>query len=671
VTRDRVELFLASFLMLFVELVLIRWAGAYVVYLSYFANFILLGSFLGIGIGFLRARRGPDLFRWAPVILAIFLGLIIGFPATIDRTGGDLVYFGVQQRGLPVWLMLPFIFIATAVAMATIAHGVATRFGRFPPLEAYRLDILGSIAGVVSFSGLALVGFGPLAWVAVIVGLFVILIRRPTLLQWMALAVIVVVFALGAFRSNTIWSPYYRLVYGHAGETTFIDANGVPHQTALPTGGDPDYDIIYNRLAHAPRRVLVIGAGNGNDVATALAHGAESVDAVEIDPKLMDLGVRFHPDHPYQDPRVRRLIDDGRAFLERTNDTYDLIIFALPDSLTLLTGQSAIRLESYLFTEQAFEAARDHLAPGGTFAMYNFYREQWLADRLAGTLDDVFGNRPCFDLGQKFADSSQFSVFVDSSEASSLRCASVWDPDGRDVVPPAVDDRPFLYLREPTIPSKYLVTLFLVLLGSLIGIRFAGGAYRSMARYVDLFFMGAAFLLLETKAVVQFALLFGTTWFVNALVFAGVLAIVLLAIEVERRFRFDRPLLLFGLLLGGLVIAWLVPTDALLSFSVVPRFLIATAVAFFPIFVANLIFAERFRDTADPTAAFGANLLGAMLGGTLEYLSLLIGFRALLFVVAGLYLLAFLTRPRAGETQVSEAEPVAAGAAAGAITGSG
>src|SRR6266568_8051079 len=103
-TRDRFELFLASFLMLFVELVLIRWAGAYVVYLSYFANFILLGSFLGIGIGFLRARKRPDLFRFAPVVLALFLGLVIGFPATIDRTGGDLVYFGVQTHGLPVCL---------------------------------------------------------------------------------------------------------------------------------------------------------------------------------------------------------------------------------------------------------------------------------------------------------------------------------------------------------------------------------------------------------------------------------------------------------------------------------------------------------------------------------------------------------------------------------------
>ena len=646
-TRDRLELFFASFLMLFVELVLIRWAGAYVVYLSYFANFILLGSFLGIGIGFLRAHRGPDLFRYAPVVLALFTGLVIVFPATIDRTGGDLVYFGVQTHGLPVWLMLPFVFVATALTMSTIAHGVAVRFKNFPALDAYRLDILGSIAGIVTFSVLGLAGLGPISWGVVIAVLFLVLYRHPSLLQWVAAAAVLIVFTIGAIPSDTIWSPYYRLQVGHEDQTTFIDANGVPHQTAVPVGSDKDYDLIYQRLATPPSRVLVIGAGNGNDVATALAHGAQSVDAVEIDPKLLAIGVEFHPNHPYQDPRVHRIIDDGRAYLERTNQTYDLIIFALPDSLTLLAGQSALRLESYLFTEQAFEAARDHLSPGGSFAMYNFYREQWLADRLAGTLDGVFHNPPCFDLGQKVATNvGQFSVFVDSSDPASLRCSTVWDPDGRPVVAPASDDRPFLYLKERTIPSKYLATLFLVLLASVVAIWLAGGTFKPMARYVDLFFMGAAFLLLETKAVVQFALLFGTTWFVNALVFAGVLAIVLLAIEVERRIRVGRIRLLFGLLLAGLAIAWLVPTDALLSFSVVPRFLIATTLAFFPIFVANLIFAERFRDTVDPTAAFGANLLGAMLGGTLEYLSLLIGFRALLFVVAGLYLVAFLTRPR-------------------------
>src|SRR5213078_1554315 len=202
-TRDRVELFSASFLMLFVELVLIRWAGAYVVYLSYFANFVLLGSFLGIGIGFLRARKKPDLFRLSPVALALFLGLVMGFPATIDRTGGDLVYFGVQTHGLPVWVMLPIVFIATALTMTTVAHGVAVRFAAFPALDAYRLDILGSIAGIVTFSILAFAGLGPISWSVVIGILFLVLFRRPALLQWVAVAAVVAVLAIGALAADT------------------------------------------------------------------------------------------------------------------------------------------------------------------------------------------------------------------------------------------------------------------------------------------------------------------------------------------------------------------------------------------------------------------------------------------------------------------------------------
>jgi hypothetical protein len=165
--------------------------------------------------------------------------------------------------------------------------------------------------------------------------------------------------------------------------------------------------------------------------------------------------------------------------------------------------------------------------------------------------------------------------------------------------------------------------------------------------------MGAAFLLLETKSVVQFALLFGTTWFVNSLVFTGVLLCVLLAIEVERRIRIARPALLIIILFIGLAIGWLIPTGSLLGLPIVPRLLAAVALAFFPIFIANLIFAERFRDTGDPTAAFGANLLGAMVGGTLEYLSLLTGFRALLLLVAALYGAAYLFAPRTSRAVVS------------------
>jgi hypothetical protein len=163
-----------------------------------------------------------------------------------------------------------------------------------------------------------------------------------------------------------------------------------------------------------------------------------------------------------------------------------------------------------------------------------------------------------------------------------------------------------------------------------------------MAPYLDLALMGAAFLLLETKNIVQYALLFGTTWFVNSLVFAGVLLSVLAAIEVASRFRLPRPRVLYVALGASLAVAWAVPPESLLALSPLPRFLTATAVAFMPVFLANLIFSQRFKSTASTAAAFAANLLGAMLGGALEYTALITGYRFLLVVIAVLYGLAFL-----------------------------
>ena len=132
----------------------------------------------------------------------------------------------------------------------------------------------------------------------------------------------------------------------------------------------------------------MIGAGTGNDVGVALSEGARHVDAVEIDPDLVQLGKEHNPEHAYQSPRVTIHIDDGRAFLQDTSQHYSLILYALPDSLTALTGQSApVGLENYLLTTEAIQEARNHLAPGGTFVMYNYY-QPFLLDRYATALDD-------------------------------------------------------------------------------------------------------------------------------------------------------------------------------------------------------------------------------------------------------------------------------------------
>jgi hypothetical protein len=410
---------------------------------------------------------------------------------------------------------------------------------------------------------------------------------------------------------------------------------------------EPIYGLPYVRATATPRRVLIVGAGTGSDVAVALREGAEHVDAVEIDGTLQRLGHDLNPDRPYQDPRVDAIIDDGRAFLERTDRTYDLILFALPDSLTLVSGQSSLRLESYLFTREAFAAARAHLAPGGAFGMYNYYREPWLVDRLAGTLEDVFGRPPCVDSLALGDGIGHFSLLMAGDQPGSVTCARSWIGD-RTAPPPATDDRPFVYLRGRTIPSLYTIVLAFVLLASLVSVRAAGGPIRGMRRYLDLFFMGAAFLLLETKNVVQFALLFGSTWLVNALVFGGILLTVLLAVETARRVRIRRVGLLWMGLMVAIGLAWLVPASSLLSLAPGARFAAGVTLAFAPIFLANLIFSERFREVGDSTVAFGANLLGAMVGGALEYLSLLVGFRSLLLVAALLYAAALLCSPRRG-----------------------
>jgi SAM-dependent methyltransferase len=655
--NGRARLVVLSFLMLFTELALIRWTGSNVIYLSYFSNFVLLGSFLGIGVGFLRSRSKVELFPRAAPVLAVFVFFVLLFPVQVDRSGTQLIYFGGRPSGLPIWVMLPVIFVATAVIMAMIADGVARTFIRFQPLEAYRLDIVGSLLGIAAFSLLSFVGAPPVAWGVVVAACFVVLsLHRATPVQWLqlgvALVAIVVMLLNESASPNTYWSPYYKVWFGQNGDVTYVFVNGISHQSIKSIADrrrtEPLYFAPYERAQANPlRRVLIIGAGTGSDVAIALSEGADHVDAVEIDPRLYALGRDLNPEHPYQDSRVHVFINDGRAFLQQSDGRYDMILFALPDSLTLVAGQSSLRLESYLFTQDAMRVARDHLAPGGVFAMYNFYREQWLVDRLAGTLDATYGHPPCIDT---IGNVGHFAVLTASVDAARLSCRTPWHAAASPVTPPATDDHPFVYLRTRSIPSIYLLTLGLILSVSILTVRMSAGPLRAMRPYLDLFFMGAAFLLLETKNVVQFALLFGTTWFVNALVFGGVLLSVLLAIEVARRFRFGRPGRLYAALVAVLAVAWVVSPESLLSLSSVPRFLAAVGIAFGPIFVANLIFAERFRDVGSSVVAFGANLLGAMVGGLLEYGALVVGYRALLLVVAGLYVLAFVSRPAESPT---------------------
>jgi len=657
----RVRLVVASALMLFTELLLIRWLGANVLNLAYFSNIVLLGSFLGIGLGFLMARPGRTSPWWFPVSLAVLVVAVLFSPNGIDRSGSDLIYFtGLQTSGgFPPVVTLAIVFAAVAFVMTGPGLLVAQCFLEMPRLDAYRYDLIGSLLGTVLFAIMSFLSAPPIVWSVFLVASAIVLIPRPRWVVVVSLAVFLVVMATGTIQGD-IWSPYYKIQTipgtatrddGSTYATVSVLANGIPHQSIVPVDTriqkQSFYPIPYERIPHGkPKDVLIVGAGNGSDVALALRNGAEHVDAVEIDPRIHDLGVDLHPDKPYADPRVTAYITDGRAFLHNTDHRYDLVIFALPDSLTLVAGSNQLRLESYLFTQEAMENVRAVLKPGGAFSMYNFYREDWLVGRLANTASAAFGHQPCIDT---YANrSAVITVGLTSADqacpapgSNETSVASVEGPA------PVHDDRPFLYLRTASIPATFLITIALILALSLLAVRWVGGPLRRMAPYADLACLGAAFLLLETRAVTWSALLFGTTWVVNAIVFAGVLVVVLLAVEVTRRLpvKPTRPLA-FVLLAATLLVAWLVPTTWLLSLPLAARVVAAVAIAFGPIFASNIVFATRFNTTADPTSAFAANLLGAMVGGCMEYLALIVGYPALLGIAGLLYLAAFLLGPR-------------------------
>jgi len=649
-----VRLLLASFLMLFLELALIRWLGANVIHLSYFSNFVLLGSFLGIGAGFLISRKSWSIW---PHSLPLLTGLVLGvlaFPVTIERAGSDVIYFtALAVRGPPAWLALPVVFVLVAVILAGPAEQVGRCFGKLPPLKAYRYDLIGSLAGIVTFSALSFLRAPSLTWGVIAVAVYVALTQRREAL----IAVAVGVLLLGGLvyettRPGVSWSPYYKVKIEKpaiAGSGfLLIKANGVPHQLMAPAEwkveqGERIYETPYLRLpANKLEDVLVVGAGSGSDVAIALREGAKRVDAVDIDPRIMEIGAENNIDRPYDNPAVHRHVNDGRAFLESNGRKYDLILFALPDSLTLVSGASQIRLESFLFTKEAMESVRRHLKPDGAFAMYNYYREPWLIDRLARTVEGAFGHAPCVDT---YA-GAQATISV-AVNLANQKCATTWTPSpGTEAVQPATDDAPFLYFRGGAFPTLYWITLAAILAASLVAVRTLGCPIREMRPYADLFFMGAAFLLLETKNVATFALLFGTTWFVNALVFAGVLVIVLAAVETTARFRTPPLKVIYAGIVASLALAWIVHPDWLLPLPFWPRLIVATVLAFLPIYLANVAFSKRFRETSSSQQAFAINLFGTIVGGCLEYAALFTGYENLLLVTGLLYLAAFLLVPR-------------------------
>ncbi|MEK7165236.1 MAG: hypothetical protein AAB874_00305, partial [Patescibacteria group bacterium] len=508
-SKNVFELFLTSFLIIFLELSLIRFIPAYVRYLGYFTNVILLGAFLGIGIGCLLTKTRFDLLPWFSPLLLIVIFVVKVFRFEVGITTNQVVYFTSNSGDSRIesFLLLPGVFILITLLFVTLAQTLGKLLTRFPPLSAYTVDIVGSIAGVAAFGLVSYFTLPPFVWFVVIgIGYLVLLFRFSGKGRTAAIFLIFIFFLIPTLDDlPTRWSPYQKVsLYsvsnphrqvGQPDNHWRIYVNGISHQDMTEYSQiAPFYKLVYSAFpTQKISNALIVGAGSGQDVAVALRNNVSQIDAVEIDPVIADLGLQYHPEQPYKDPRVRLHINDARSYLENSPLLYDLVIFALPDSTVLTTSLTSLRLESYLFTTEAFRQVKKHLKSDGIFVLYNYYRTPWLIDKIAQMLALEFHEFPYVT---KYEDN--LAVFAISNNAKIIPAHTFtrWQP--REDYKPATDDWPFLYLTGPTLPRVYIKSLAILgLIAAALVLMVTKG---KVTKYFsgDFFFLGAAFLLIET-----------------------------------------------------------------------------------------------------------------------------------------------------------------------------
>ncbi len=643
--RKTVQMFLLSLLIMFFELLCIRWFPGKIRHLGYFTNYVLMAAFLGIGIGVLWGKRGKNLLIWFIPLLAFIQAILYILNIEVRIPTDEVVFFqGFMHDYKPVepFYIIPLIFLLVAGLFTFLSSPLGSLFSEMQNLTAYSANIGGSLAGIACFTLFSALQIPPFLSMLFFFILFLAILNCSDKLKiGMAVLALLTVGSFWASSRDSIWSMYYNitprpiLLKEDPRVCYNICVNGTEHQLLTPARF-VDREAMYGEVyRHFPREkfkdMLILGAGGGKDTAYSLSRGVEHIDAVEIDPVLRDFGLTLHPERPYLDRRVNTHVQDARSYMVSCNKKYDCIIFALPDSLVLSSQYTSLRLESYLFTLESFNEAGNLLKPDGVLVMYNYFRKKWLVEKLVSMLDEAFGYPP--------------AVFSYADNATCL----ITGPGSRNLKGesfavhrfyPATDDWPFLYMKKPSFPLIYVWMIATTLLAALLLYLVST---KKAERGLDwaFFFLGAAFLLLETKSIVNFSLLFGSTWIVNSIVFFIILLLVLVATLITSRFEMKNRFYLYLALAVTLLLNYLVPARLFLSGPVLLKNVITPVFYLLPVFFANMIFTYSFKDSRDAAIAYTSSLLGAIAGGLCEYLSMVAGYNNMLIGVMLFYLLAF------------------------------
>lgn len=686
--RPSALVLLASALGLYLEMVMVRWHASSMHMFGVFKNVSMLSCFLGLGIGYALAsqKRMPRLHVVLPLLAVQCLAFAIISRTRLGRLSLNPIaehYIMWQSEwrwwveGLGGNLFLAATFVLNALMFIPIGHVAGQWMTCLPKLEGYAFNLAGSLAGVGLFVFLSALWSPPLVWMGVaVLGLLPLLAYSqhtcssetyvtPSLRVSVAsLAIIMLSFGLiDRAGMQHYYSPYQtitcqlgpdskypcvaRVMVNQASFQRVLDLSRESQERDSSLRRIAQYYELPHQLKPEAGRVLVVGAGTGNDVAAALRALAQEVTAVEIDPTILFLGERLHPERPYADPRVRIVNDDARTFLRRSDDEYDMIVYGLLDSHTMLGSMTNVRLDSFVYTVEGFREAAARLSSDGLLAVTFAVMTPQQGKKLYLMLEQAFGGQSprCFEVGY---DAGVMMVAGPATERLPATLSGVKEvterfADRRLAAEVSTDDWPFFYMPRRTYPLTYAVMIFVLLaLSAVMIVRQLGVPRPGRGLFGTFFFLGAGFMLVEAKAITQLGLVLGNTWQVLAVVVCTVLFLAFIAnLWVMMRGTMRRPvafaLLAISLLLGIALshlesLGWHVP---------MPK-LVMPVVLTLPLLFSGLIFSNELTRGGNLSDALAANLFGAMLGGFLEYNSMYLGYGSLAWLGVAIYALAFL-----------------------------
>ena len=357
---SRYELLIASFLTLFAELAFIRWIAVEIRVFAYFKNLALLLCFVGFGLGCALASQSV---RWSASVKALLgLLLVVRMPwqsgkalEGISQTLGTASDVELWTNGASNWinflcvaLLTALLFLLLVWIFTPLGQVVGRQMNLAPnPLTAYSYNLLGSLVGILAFLGVSRLMLQPWVWMGVVlagISLLQAKTRDRALLWTLILSVVLLLYDPTSANRYSIWTPYQQIEYSrmfarngefaegvlkvnHTGYQAIVNLSPdflARHPDLLKERQDENpFNIPFRFVGTAPS-VLILGSGTGNDVAAALRDHSSAVDAVEIDPAILALGKREHPERPYDSKIVSVHLTDARAFLMRSSRRYDL-----------------------------------------------------------------------------------------------------------------------------------------------------------------------------------------------------------------------------------------------------------------------------------------------------------------------------------------------------------